>query len=168
MEIWKNIKGYEELYQVSDQGRVKSLPRNGFHGGILKSVLINNGYLHISLSKRNTIKNYSIHRLVLKHFVGICKEGFVACHNNGNKQDNRLSNLRWDTCSNNEKDKLKHGTDLRGEKHHQTKLTNKEVLLIKGLLKSKKYTQRYLSKIFKVSPSCICHIKKGNAWAWCR
>jgi hypothetical protein len=67
--------------------------------------------------------NCAIHRLVLEAFVGPCPNGFEACHNDGDRQNNRLENLRWDTRSGNHSDKEQHGTMLRGARHPNAKIT---------------------------------------------
>lgn len=122
-EIWKDITGYEGLYQVSNQGHVQSMdrcvstqtgPRN-YKGKILRQSKSNTGYLVVSLYKDTKQVDKLVHRLVLEAFVGICPKGMECCHDNGKQQDARLSNLRWDTPSNNNKDKRQHGTN-RGKR----------------------------------------------------
>ena len=117
-EAWKAIPGYEGLYEVSDLGRVRSLDRmiKLHHGGeyrrkgrIRKLVANNDGYLNVALSKEGEQRLYKVHRLVLEAFVGQPKEEQEACHNNGDRSDNRLSNLRWGTKKENMADIKKHG-----------------------------------------------------------
>lgn len=112
-EQWRPVPGYEGYYEVSDQGRVRSLDRlivyvNGdrhYTKGKLKSVSDNgNGYLSVSLSRNNSDVRRYVHRLVLEAFVGPAPEGMEACHGNAKRHDNRLSNLRWDTRVENCKD----------------------------------------------------------------
>ena len=67
VEIWKDIEGYEGLYQVSDKGRVKSI-RYG-NERILKPRKDNDGYIYVSLFKNCEIYQYSVHRLVAKAFT---------------------------------------------------------------------------------------------------
>ena len=112
-EIWRDIKGYEGLYQVSSLGRIKSLPRyeighNGKKhsniffrkGGMLKPNDRGNGYLHFVLSKNGKQKTFYIHRLVGMAFQDICGEWFdgaVINHKDENPLNNAASNLEW--CS---------------------------------------------------------------------
>ena len=118
-ENWKPVVGYEGLYEVSDQGRVRSLDRVVPHarsgvmkrkGKILKQSPINqDGYLAIGLHRNGHQKKRMVHRLVLMAFVGPCPEGMEGCHNNGVNTDNRLENLRWDTPKENSEDIKRHG-----------------------------------------------------------
>lgn len=104
-EIWKDIPNYEGLYQVSNLGRVKSLPKKWiFNNGTLfnKDELITigskhkNGYLVIFLSKDKNKKFYKIHQLVAMAFLGHTPCGMlkVIDHINEIKTDNRLDNLQ--------------------------------------------------------------------------
>lgn len=90
-EIWKSIKGYESLYEVSNFGRVKSLLSNQ----ILKPI-DSHGYKYVHLCNENHIrKNYALHRLVAKAFL-INKDNFNQVnHKDGNKANNQLTNLEW-------------------------------------------------------------------------
>lgn len=95
-EIWKSVKGYEGLYEVSDMGNVRSLRRKTTKGKILKPAIDKDGYLRVSLSKNNQIKNYPVHRLVAIAFVdGHSLENNIINHKNEVKNDNRAENLEW-------------------------------------------------------------------------
>lgn len=98
MEIWKDIEGYEGLYQVSDLGRVKSLIR--YHNTswrILTPRLQHNGYLMVTLSKNNIKNQISVHRLVAFTFISNPENKKCVNHKDGNKQNNTLANLEWVT-----------------------------------------------------------------------
>ena len=88
MEIWKNIPGYEGLYEVSNTGKIRNR-----HGKILKCRLNKWGYCNVTLSKNNTQNTYSVHRLVYISFMGEIPEGYEVNHINEIKTDNRLENL---------------------------------------------------------------------------
>ena len=96
-EIWKDINGYEGLYQISNFGNVKSLPRQGAKGKILKPSKINIGYLRVGLNKNGKCKRYLIHRLVAEAFLPNPDNKPCIDHINANKTDNRICNLQWVT-----------------------------------------------------------------------
>lgn len=104
-EIWKDIKGYEGLYQVSNLGRVKSLPRNTknqYKNGIIKkNIILKNGYYFINLYN-NGSKLFTIHKLVAQAFIPNLKNKPCINHIDGNKQNNCVDNLEWCTYSENE------------------------------------------------------------------
>lgn len=107
MEIWRDIKGYEGLYQISNEGRVKSLPRewkcarnesgNRHHNEIIMSPQLRLNYYRVRLVKDGVGKNKSIHRLVAEAFIDNPDNKPVIDHINGNSIDNRVENLRWCT-----------------------------------------------------------------------
>lgn len=123
-EKWQPISAYENRYAVSTQGRVWSLAhRKG--GQLLKYGTTGPrpdrpaGYPVVRLyDGGGAHRTFLVHLLVLQTFVGPCPPGLQACHNNGDPQDPRLSNLRYDTPEGNAADKLAHGTDPRRNKTH--------------------------------------------------
>lgn len=97
MEIWKDVKGYEGYYLVSDLGNVKRLHSKNN----LKA--INNGYnyLSVSLSINGNVKRFYIHRLVAMSFIENKENKEEVNHIDGNRKNNKLSNLEWVTRSEN-------------------------------------------------------------------
>lgn len=99
MEIWKDIPGYEKLYQVSNFGRVKSLNRevnnrrSKREGVILKTRVLKYGYLSVGLSKNGLRKNYLVHRLVWSAFKGTIPDDMEINHIDQNPQNCHLDNL---------------------------------------------------------------------------
>tara|TARA_R110002167_G_scaffold325441_1_gene531495 strand:- start:46 stop:525 length:480 start_codon:yes stop_codon:yes gene_type:complete len=119
-EEWKDVLNYEGLYQVSNLGRVKSLPRNGTgkEERVLKLKLDKYGYSCVGLRNKNK-KYFSIHRLVAIAFVKNKDNGIntQVDHIDGDKRNNSFSNLRWCTCQENinwKWDKRKTITNSRG------------------------------------------------------
>lgn len=120
-ETWKPIPGYEGLYEVSDQGRVKALPHEVpakgpgtqmTKGGLMSFTLHEAGYPQVSLRKDGKRQKKLVHRLVLMTFAGLPKEGEEGRHLNDVKTDNRLENLRWGSRSENNMDRQKNGIDF--------------------------------------------------------
>ena len=106
-EIWKDIVGYEGLYQISNTGKVKSLShyaRNNINGGtrmtkgrVLSQYKMPNGYLQVQLSKNELRKKYYVHRIVAKAFLSNEDNLSDVNHIDGDKNNNSVGNLEW--CS---------------------------------------------------------------------
>lgn len=108
-EIWKDIKGFEGRYQVSNMGRVRSLDRDivttyrgtvhtrHYKGRIIKPKYAIAGYQGVTLANSGEYKEFQIHRLVALHFVDGYKDGLVVNHKNEIKDDNRAENLEFVT-----------------------------------------------------------------------
>lgn len=104
-EIWKDVVGYEGWYQVSNLGRVKSLPRQVIHGEsivnrsskMLKQTINHKGYLMVTLCRNRHRKSFTTHRLVAEAFIPNPYNKPEVDHINTVKDDNRVENLRWAT-----------------------------------------------------------------------
>jgi len=165
-EIWKDIPGWEGLYQASNNGRIRSKKRKSsvikriYGGKIIKPVKARNGYMIVNLTGKGTRYQMLVHRAVLTAFYGIPEEGLEACHNNGDRTENKLENLRWDTRKNNHADKKKHGTHQVGEKVGNSKLTDTDIKLIR----SSELSAIKLGKILNVNQSCVLKARNRQTW----
>lgn len=92
-EIWKDIKGYEGLYQISNLGRVKSFHRDSER--ILKNRNSSGGYQTLILTKNKTSKNFLVHRLVAESFIPNPESKKEVNHIDEDKTNNRVDNLEW-------------------------------------------------------------------------
>lgn len=116
-EIWKDVTGYEGIYQVSNFGKIRSLDRKiknkyGYrmiNWKIIKPFSWGSGYLYVNLQKEQSRISKSIHRLVAESFVENKENKPEVNHKDGNKKNNRAENLEWVTSSENEKHAYKNG-----------------------------------------------------------
>lgn len=106
-EIWKPIVGYEGLYDVSNKGAIKSLPkkRNGKLQGekLIDFKTLVNGYKHVCLSNKGKYKWFIVHRLVCQAFIPNIESKRTVNHKDGDKLNNLIENLEWATDSENQK-----------------------------------------------------------------
>jgi len=161
MEAWKPVVGYEDLYEVSDLGRVKSIRRSR----VMKTGLFASGYVRVTLSDSMCVKTLRVHRLVLEAFRGTCPQGMQGCHNNGRRTDNTLTNLRWDTPRNNVADRKIHGTHLEGADVPVSKLREADIARIFALRKSGYSLSKIRAEIGGVTSTTLHRILRGKAWA---
>lgn len=122
----------------------------------------------VLLCREGSMKAGKIHLLVLEAFVGErpgSADCWHGCHNDGNVQNNALSNLRWDTRLGNVRDSVEHGTISRGEKHGRSKLKEAHVAEIKERLAAGD-TLKNIASDYEVSRQTISLIKKGSIWGW--
>lgn len=98
-EIWKDVPGFEGLYQVSNYGQIKSTPRRGTAGGIMKGHADRKGYINITLRKDGIQYTQKLHRLIAITFISNPHNYPEVNHRDENKQNNRVDNLEWCTTS---------------------------------------------------------------------
>lgn len=125
-EVWKDVVGYEGLYQISNLGKVVSL--NWRNQGVSKEMYLkphNQGYLQVELYKNGIRKMYTVHRLVAIAFVDGYRDGFVVNHKDENKQNNAASNLEWCSFDNN----VRYSTPDKGtpRSHYPRKIVQKSL-----------------------------------------
>ncbi len=164
-ERWRDVVGYQGFYRVSDRGRVESVSRRVPHRGsgyltirqrILRMRRHNQGYVAVDFSKSRKLKSFLVHRLVLEAFVGPCPEGMEVCHEDNDKTNNNLGNLRWGTRESNLRDRLFDG--------RRYKLEMGEVVEIRRLHATGLYSQQEIGNMFKISQVMVSHIVLEQAW----
>lgn len=171
MEIWKDVLGYEGIYQVSNKGNVKSLQRlvyskNGSYrtvkGSYISLVVNNKGYFKIILHFKGLRTHVVAHRLVAIAFIPNPENKPQVNHKDGNKLNNNDWNLEWNTSLENVKHSWNNGLSkhLYGEKGRNSKLTDKDILEIRKSNKSRKE----LSNYFNVSYMNIVSILNRITW----
>jgi hypothetical protein len=127
-EIYKDIIGYEGIYQISNLGNVKRLYLKNPNGIILKQLDNGAGYCQVGLSKNNKLKKHYIHRLVAQYFIDNPNNLQQVNHINGIKKDNRIENLEWCTQSHNNNHAIK--TGLRVHKKGDDNTQSKKIINI--------------------------------------
>jgi hypothetical protein len=158
-EIFKDIKGYDGLYQVSDMGNVYSL----ISERMMKKSVNQQGYYRVGLySVDCEMVKYSVHRLVACNFISMVPGKNLVCHKDGNKTNNIVSNLYWGDSQDNWNDTVSQGMSLKGIRHPKNKLSEKQVLEIYN----SDMSFRELSILYNVHLSTIGCIKNHRNWSW--
>jgi hypothetical protein len=165
IEEWKPVPGYEGLYEVSDHGRVRSLPRNGTSPEVKlrKTQVSNAGYEVVHLSKSNSLKAFAVHTLVLSAFICPKPDEMECRHLDGCKTNNHLSNLDWGSKKENMADQITHGTIARGERCGHAKLTLEQVQQARSMIQAG-MTHKAISALFNVSRPTITSLWSGRNW----
>lgn len=160
---WRDIPGYEGIYQVSEYGEIRTYQESK----ILHQGLDWVGYCRVYL--KTDKRNWPVHRLVALAFIGPRPDGHEVNHKDLNKQNNHYSNLEYLTHAENIRHARKNRDTwihMRGTQHHLSKLTDDDVKQIRQLRKSdpRRYTHKILGSIFHIDPSNVSRILKGEIW----
>jgi hypothetical protein len=175
IEIWKDIPGYEGLYQASSLGRIKGLPKkvrcNTGHTTtkecILKPTFKTGGYPFVVLYKDSRSKrSITVHRLIATTFLPNPENKDTVNHKNGIKTNNKVENLEWLTKKENINHAYRTGIakGRQGEKHGRSKLTTDTVQTIRSVYKSGIYNTYELASMHNVNPTTIQRIVSGKHW----
>lgn len=160
MEIWKNIKGFRELYQISNLGRVRRIDNKK----VLKPLNISNGYKGVRLYRnKEDATTKKIHRLVAEYFISNPLNLPQVNHKDGNKSNNKVNNLEW--CSNdyNMNHAVMNSLILLGDKRHSSKCTEESLVLLQRLIDCG-FTIKQLSIIYTISKNSMKEIIRGRAY----
>ncbi len=175
IEEWRAVVGYEGFYEVSSLGRMRSIDRDvpttnrygpyvaHWRGKMLTHRIdaAGAGYAYTSLHRDGRQKKVNVHVLVLEAFRGPRpSSAHEACHDDGDKANAKLSNLRWDTKAGNWADKWRHGTATAGEKSGTHVLTEEEV---RWILESRQ-SSLALAPVFGCASSTIRAVRLGQNW----
>jgi DNA-binding XRE family transcriptional regulator len=174
-EVWKPVVGYEGSYEVSSLGRVRSLTRlvdckggrkRSMSGKVMSVSIDHRGYRRVMLQRSGERKLLKVARVVCHAFNGGPEgERNQAAHCDGSRTNDRASNLRWATNVENISDRAIHGTNLNGERHHQSKLTETSVHLIRAMRAGSSMTNAEIAKRFGVARTTVSGICNNRLWA---
>lgn len=162
---WKIAPGFPD-YEISNCGFIRRAKqgRGTFVGKILKPWVDEIGRVSVSIRVDGKTKTVRVAKLVAIAFIGEAPFiGAEVCHNNGNPQENREKNLRWDTSAGNKSDMIKHGTRLRRHKHNMARLNPQQIRRIKERA-AKGELQREIANRYGVQQGTISRIVNGERW----
>lgn len=139
-ETWKDVMLFEGKYQVSDQGRIKSMARKVKfgNGGIrvdlerIKSTRVKKGYVYVKLSNGGKVTTFLVHRLVAIHFLETSGDRRHVNHIDFDGTNNKVSNLEWVTRSENTLHSVRHGRGIYGKPGWDIQSRKKAKLLRNG------------------------------------
>jgi hypothetical protein len=169
-EQWRPVAGFEDYYEVSDLGRVRSLPRivRSYETKVRVRRISRRlppalPYQTVVLTGEHEKVNAYVHTLVLEAFVGPRPRGHQARHLNGKAGDDRLVNLQWGTPTENNADMDAHGTRSIGVRRYNARLSEADVQSIRaGKSAGRSYTA--IANAYGVSRNAIYQIIKGKTW----
>jgi len=169
MEVWKDIKGFEGFYKVSNKGNIIRVEHNitDKNGHIKKlkykkmtKKTCKNGYISVHLKGLD----FLVHRLVAQAFISNVNNKPCVNHKNSNRSDNFVENLEWCTHKENTEHAISNKRlKVKGKDNPASKLNNEKVKIIKEYIKQGK-SNLEISKIFNVSRTAIYYIKVGKSW----
>lgn len=171
MEIWKDVVGYESLYQVSNYGQVKSLDRQKWNGGsyylhrgrTLKQSINNMGYPVVNLSVDGKRTVTLVHRIVAQAFIFNRESLPLVNHKDGNKLNNHVSNLEWSTYEENNRHAIIKGLNKVKKRLKATNRSTGEVLFFE----SAREADRQLGISYKYISDCINgRQKSAGGYRW--
>lgn len=168
--MWKAISGYEGLYEVSDEGLVRSVDRRisgrSIKGRILSAHNSGKGYPAVALSKNGIVRTTYVHMLVANTFINkpnsIAK--LVVNHKDGNKWNNTVDNLEWVSYSQNNVHAYNTGLKQRGHGFYNAILTEEDVQEIRKLGKYDTY-ERIANK-YGITKASVRDVLIGKTWKY--
>ena len=162
---YRDIQGFPG-YRIGNDGSVLSCWnfRNGMRSTWkLRKSSFADGYEQVQMRVGGKAVTRKVARLVLKAFVGPCPQGMQCCHNDGNRANNHVTNLRWDTVESNMRDRDRHGKTAKGERSGSARLSESQVLSIREQA-SHGTRLCVLARDFGVSEPHVSRIVSGEKW----
>ncbi len=169
------IQPFHEDYEVSDHGRVRRLrdckPTNRGYvrakaGRLCKQHPNQKGYLFVTMIVNQVYKTVTVHKLVALAFIGKRLDGMEVNHKDGNKSNNCLSNLEYVTPSENTQHAYDHGLikAIRGEDCHNVIVSETDVVAIRRLYATGKYSQTVIGSMFGIKQPTVSAIIRRRLW----
>ena len=174
-EAWKPIPGFEDSYEASTHGRIRSLDRivtfaasatqpehtKRLRGKVLKRSFTK-GYPCVSLYRGSVRTQKMVHVIVAETFLGPRPSGTLACHENGVRTECDVDNIYWGTPQDNADDRVRHGNNRPGSQHRNSKLHERDIARIRRLAST--MPQKRLAERFGVSQATISSIINNTSW----
>ena len=163
-EIWRDVKNYEGLYQVSNYGRVKSFYYA--NGKILSGGFDTGRYSMMHIIKGKHSKTILLHKMVLGAFILNVDNKREINHKDGNKENNCVWNLEWATRKENMQHAAKMGLIRNGEDSGKAKITNEQVKFIRKVYipRDKNFGLKALARKFGVGKDAMSDIVNGKSF----
>lgn len=164
-ERWRDVVGYEGAYEVSSLGRVRSKDRRTSHGRsrraqLLAPARVRDGYLAVQLWTGGVGRMRGVAGLVAEAFIGPRPGGMQVCHCDGQRTNNRVENLRYDSAAGNQGDRIRHGTHCRGERSPNARLTRERAHAIRQSAEP----DASLAQRFGVSRKAVWLVRRNRTW----
>lgn len=160
MEIFKDIIGFENKYQVSNFGNIK----NKKTGLLLQHMYNKKGYhyVHLSIDRQHSKKEY-VHRLVARHFLKNKDGKPQVNHKDGNPSNNNVENLEWCTNEENQQHAVLNNLHYQGETHKDSKFTEESIKLLPELIHIG-FTPKQINNLTGVAKNNIVRVINGKIW----